>query len=91
MKSLYVLSQIHKAGGVTCHSKTCLHTRDCATHNSAGDFRIETGDTPKLNMGKIKPADGFALLKCEGLSDSIGALVFFNNEWIPYSEYEDYH
>lgn len=88
MKPLFVLTQIYKVGGLCCLSRTCPHTKECASHSSAGDFRAEEGSTPLLNLGRLKPSDGFILLKCYGPSDEMGALVYKNNEWIPYDPFD---
>lgn len=31
-----------------CQSKTCEFIKECAQHESAGDFRSESGDTPNV-------------------------------------------
>ncbi|MHC4188431.1 MAG: hypothetical protein ACYSUB_01980 [Planctomycetota bacterium] len=31
-----------------CLDEKCLHSRECANHTSAGDFRTEDGSTPNL-------------------------------------------
>lgn len=53
--------KIYKAGGIDCLA-TCKFHHSCALHESAGDFRMETGFTPEFvlespTMGKCATGD----------------------------------
>lgn len=37
-------------GAIICEEKDCLFDKECANHNSAGDFRSEDGMSPKLSI-----------------------------------------
>lgn len=49
---------------VLCHAKNCMYTRECAQHETAGDFRSEDGMTPDIvnidgyvSCNKTEPSD----------------------------------
>jgi len=44
----YVDVEVLETGLIICKSRTCRYTRECANHDSAGDFRTEDGFTPRI-------------------------------------------
>ena len=44
---------IYPGGGIDCNSNECRWTKECANHNSAGDYRCEDGLSPSLNIISI--------------------------------------
>lgn len=40
-----------------CCTASCVYSRECAQHESAGDFRSESGFTPQLNTSECFTAD----------------------------------
>lgn len=37
-------------GGLICHEKECKFRRECANHETAGDFRTDDGFSPELTL-----------------------------------------
>lgn len=40
--------EILESNAVICKDKTCSYKRECANHDTAGDFRSDSGFTPQL-------------------------------------------
>jgi hypothetical protein len=40
--------KLYPMGGIDCLSKTCSFRKECANHESAGDYRSEDGFRPDL-------------------------------------------
>ena len=40
--------EIYKEGAILCKSTDCKFRKECANHETAGDFRFEDGFTPAL-------------------------------------------
>lgn len=50
--------KIYKSSGcIECNSEGCKFRRNCAVHGSAGDFRMEGGFTPQLEVISPTEAD----------------------------------
>jgi hypothetical protein len=46
---------LHKIGStLECKSLTCKYKKECAQHESAGDFRFEDGLAPKIRHDEAK-------------------------------------
>lgn len=41
---------IYQNGSIECQSKICYNKKECANHSSAGDFRCESGLTPRIKI-----------------------------------------
>lgn len=47
---MYELGNATSTSPCICYSQNCPLTRECANHDTAGDFRSEGGSTPKLEL-----------------------------------------
>jgi hypothetical protein len=69
---------------LNCHEENCPHTRECALHITAGEFRSEGGMTPF-----IRPKDGS--FQCSKASDPTrsGSLVWHDGQLIGMEAYHE--
>lgn len=59
--------EILSNGAIDCLEKNCMLSRECANHNTAGDFRMEDGGTPRIFI-----RDGFLECAKEFLTGEAG-------------------
>ena len=84
-----VIDYITKTRHPICVDNTCEFTSKCAQHDSAGQFREESGFTPDLAFLK----SGWACTKQE--TNKSGMLIWVNGKYVQYqgpgySDAEDY-
>ena len=84
--------KVYDAGGLDCQEKLCPFRRECAIHETAGDFRSEDGFTPELTVEVVKGKNQFSCATILRASDeerdepcnmatlNRGSLSFHNGE-----------
>lgn len=71
-KTINVVMKVNRPA-IDCHSKSCKHIKECAQHDSAGDFRAESGDSPEL---WIRSTKGIVYCKQSLIGNETGAWYF---------------